>query len=407
MRLIRSLSVTAPLVLPMLALGALGTGCLVESVVGYSDLGSGGAGGSGSSGTGSASTGVIEIGVGGAGGSGSSGGSGGGTATTGVGGSGGSGSSGSSGGSGGSGGGTTTSGAGGAGGGAGPELLYSVGFEINPWAIAVDADTVYITDAQGPDGKVISVPKSGGPHTVLAAGLYLPSPLAVDATDVYFLTSDALLKVPVAGGVPSVVAPATNASYSAVALDDDNVYWTNYDAPGSAQQTPKAGGAVVTVDADEYAAGLVLADDKMCWASFGQNAIKCAPTAGGPAAVFAANQNAPRWGIAADSTHLYWMTEGDFPMQLWSGALDGSTPPAQIGESPTDASYATTMVVDSTYVYFVVPYCEIARIPIGGGPALSTIVDPAVGCPRFMTADADNLYYTSEIGVTKYPKSAL
>lgn len=297
--------------------------------------------------------------------------------------------------------------AGGGGNGGGPEVLLAVDFSHNPWAITVDADTIYYTEAQGPDGKVVRLPKAGGPPVILADGLNLPGHLTVDATDVYFMDPDHVLKVPIAGGPVTTLAPAYNESYSAVAVDDDQIYWTNYGFKGSAERMPKAGGAPFVVDVDSYPSALLLSGGSMYWASLELDVIKMAPTAGGPATVVASGQDAVRWGLAANADHLFWITEGTFPMALWSVPLDGSAPAAQIGVSPVQSSSPTSLVLDDSYVYFSAYLCKIVRIPLGGGAPLVTDVDKALGCPRYMVGDADNLYYTSEVGITKYPKSAL
>lgn len=310
-----------------------------------------------------------------------------------------------SGGSGGSGGGGAA--AGGAGGAPLPEVLFAAGPEFNTWGIALSSDAVYFTDGQGPDGKVGSVPKAGGTMTVLAAGLQSPSPITVDATDVYFMDSHKVMKVPKTGGAVTTVAPAYNETYSAVVVDDDQIYWTNYGFMGSTMRMPKAGGAAVTVAPDAYPAGMVVTGGTMYWSAMDADAIKSAPILGGPVTIVASGQNGPRWGIAANADHLFWVNEGTFPMQIWSAPLDGSGPPVQIGVSPVDGSGQTSLVADDVYVYFKAYLCKIVRIPVGGGAALVTDVDMALGCPRFMAGDVENLYYTSDAGITKYPKSAL
>lgn len=370
----------------MFLAGACLTGCILETEVGYN----GGAGGSGS-GAGAS---------GGTGGTGATGGAGGsvGTGTTGgVGGSGGAGAAGGAGGAG---------AAGGAGGGGdAPELLVAATLDMNPWGIAVDDTNVYFTDAFGINGKVSRVPKAGGPLTVLANGLELPGWLAVDATDVYVITYDHLTKVPIAGGVFTNVGPG-GGSYARVVVDADNVYWTDGTPFGAVRRMAKAGGGITHVDdGDTY--GLVLHGGTLYWSSFHGDAIMSAPAAGGPVSVFAAGQEAPRMGLITDGTDLYWMNEGTFPMQLWRGPLDGSSPPAQIGSPPSDAAWQATLAIDASYLYYPVPYCIIARVPLAGGPTETFTVDPALGCPRFMVGDADNLYYTSDAGITRYPKSAL
>jgi len=156
---------------------------------------------------------------------------------------------GNTGGSGGSGGSTssvTSSGSGGSS--AGTLIFDAAGKDLNPWGIAVDATHVYFTDAAGPSGKVLRVPLDGSPASELATGQALPSAITVDATDAYFMTSDAVMKVPVTGGPAIVVSGAKDSSFAGIVVDATNVYWTNYTNPGSTMFLPKAGGPATTVD---------------------------------------------------------------------------------------------------------------------------------------------------------------
>lgn len=378
----RSLTVSRGLAALLAA--ACMTGCILETEVGYTGSG-GGAGADG--GQGGAAT------VGGAGGSGA----------TGAGATGGSGGGGTTGGSGGTG---ATGGSGGGGAAGVPELLVAATFDMNPWGIAIDATNVYFTDAMGINGKVSRVPKAGGPLTVLASGLELPGAVAVDATDVYVLTFDHLLRVPIAGGVFTNIGTG-GAGYARIVLDNDTIYWTDGTLGGALRRMAKGGGGIMHIDDGHDTEGLVLHDGTLYWSSIESGAIKSAPSTGGTVSVFASGQDYPRMGLITDGADLYWMNEGTFPMQLWKGPLDGSAPPAQIGVAPSDSSWAVTFAVDSTYLYYPIPYCEIARMPLAGGPTEVFQVDPLLGCPRFIVGEADNLYYTSDAGVTRYPKSAL
>jgi hypothetical protein len=215
------------------------------------------------------------------------------------------------------------------------------------------------------------------------------------------------MRVPIAGG-PFTNIALGGAGYSTIILDDDTIYWTDDVNGGAVRRKAKAMDGTMHIDDGSDGQGLVLHGDTLYWSSFGGKAIKKAAADGsGAVSVFAAGQENPRLGLIADDTNLYWMNEGTFPMELWKGAIDGSTAPVQIGTPASEASWAVTFAIDATNLYYPAPDCALVKVPLAGGPEVLTTVDPAVGCPRFIIGDTDDIYYTSDAGITRYPKSAL
>jgi hypothetical protein len=299
----------------------------------------------------------------------------------------------------------TSSGSGGSS--AGTLIFDAAGKDLNPWGIAVDATDAYITDGAAPNGKVLRVPLDGSPATELATDQYLPSAIAVDATDAYFMTPDAVMKVPVTGGPAVVASAAKDASFAGIVVDATNVYWTNYSNGGSTMFLPKTGGPATTVDTGgAYPSGIVVQGGSIYWALFGSDEIKTAPLAGGAATVFASGQNAPRSGLAADSTYLYWITEGDFPNHLVKAPLAGG-PPVDVALSPSDASGPQSLLIDATHAYFIGASgfdCGLVKVELATGTVSNILLGGSIGCPMFLAADAANIYYTSRAGITKVAK---
>ncbi|MFT3770428.1 MAG: hypothetical protein QM820_33795 [Minicystis sp.] len=305
---------------------------------------------------------------------------------------------------------TAGSGGGGIGGAASgtATLIFAVGNSgLNPWGIAVDAANVYFTDAQGPNGRVMKVPLDGSPASALATMEDLPSAIAVDATDVYFIAANALRRVPIAGGPAASLAPANDAGYASIAIDAANVYWTNYASAGSTMLLPKAGGTPTVVDSgDEYPSGIALAGGSVYWAAMEAGAIKSAPIAGGAVTVVASGQSYPRSGLATDGAYVYWVTEGDLPNHLFKAPLAGG-PAVDVAAASSDTITPQSLVVDATHAYFLdtdIAACGLVKVELASG-AVSTIpLGGSVGCPMFLAADAANVYCTTNLGIARIVK---
>jgi len=298
-------------------------------------------------------------------------------------------------------------------------ILFNVGpGGFKPGGIAVDAQNVYFSDAQQSGGRIIRVPLDGSPAVALATDETLPSAVKIDGSDLYYLTKEHLKKVPVAGGAAVNVAP-TDASdfsgdYSSIDTDATHVYWTSYKPQGATMRIAKAGGTPETIHGgDGYGAGIVVKGGNVFWSvlfsfteapTFG---IRQAPVGGGAVSTFVAGEDfAPRLGIAADDTYLYWVAEIASPDKLYKAPLTGG-PPVLVGESPVASSYALpNLVIDATHAYYPQSPCSIAKVALADGTAEELTFDKTVGCPLYVAADADNIYYASNLGVTKVPKNA-
>ena len=130
--------------------------------------------------------------------------------------------------------------------------------------------------------QVLTMPLSGTTATVLttlvAPGDFLggSQPISVDATGVYVPANpgggaDAVLSIPLAGGAPTTVATFVSAfnGVPGIVSDGKNVYWAN-NFGFAVMRAPVTGGTVVTISCDV---------------------------------------EKPE-GIAQDTTHVYWTTEG-------------------------------------------------------------------------------------------------
>ncbi len=145
-----------------------------------------------------------------------------------------------------------------------------------PSHVAVNGTGVYwINSGTGNhDGAVqtCAISGCGGNPTTLASGLTEPWAIAVNATHVFWsdITEETVMECDVGGcgGTPTTFATQQSGVF-ALALDGVNVYWSTFD--------PSAGAYVVAK-----------------------------PMGGGPESVMATFISSVSYGIAADSTRVYW-----------------------------------------------------------------------------------------------------
>lgn len=173
----------------------------------------------------------------------------------------------------------------------------------------------------------------------------LPFAIAVSATDVYWteFMANAVMRVPLAGGVPTVIATAPHPS--ALAIDSTHVYWT---AQGLVSKAP-LGGAF-------------------------------------EASVYTGSMDSDTWGIAVDATSVY---AADIFTGLQKIPLGGGAP---VTLFTTLAPTSFNVVVDAASLYLAVD-SVIAKVPLGGGGAITLAAGQDE--PRAMALDADTIYWTN------------
>lgn len=177
-----------------------------------------------------------------------------------------------------------------------------------PQGIALDADTVYWSSAT----SVLKIPKSGGVLDAVALEETAPLAVAVDATAVYW------------GGVTGLVRSASKAAGSAttlanaqglvsgVAIDSTSVYFAEFNgAPGALMKVAAGGGAPTTLATDDYEPKWIAVDDEQVyWTNNTQ--IRRATLDGASSETLVDNEFYPT-ALAVDDAYVYWgdMSSGD------------------------------------------------------------------------------------------------
>jgi hypothetical protein len=180
--------------------------------------------------------------------------------------------------------------------------------------ITLDDTSVYWTTSSYVDpsnGSVMRVSKTGGTPVVVVPSQANPAEIAVDATSIYWVADQGLMKVDKAGGVPSALS--TTLEYSHLLVDDSDVY---FDANNLVRKVAKSGGPSTVVMNDAVATADLLAGDagSLYVVKDGNTIMKVSKA---DYSVTSLYQEADGdlngiLAIAVDDTKIYWTsTDGD------------------------------------------------------------------------------------------------
>jgi hypothetical protein len=225
--------------------------------------------------------------------------------------------------------------------------------------------------------------------------------LAVDADDVYWTDAQShgsVWRAPKTGGTATLVAqsPPTMSSSAGLAVDATTVYWANGD--GSAYSAPKAGGPVTTIVppvADGAPSGVAI-DDTFVYAL--KNDCVCRwPKGGGASKPIITAVTKGR--LAVDSKYVYWIENGE--IELFYKELGGGE-----GVLPTTPDAILAVTGDDSGFYGLDVKCNLIEFPVQTKPeTLPHVLAEAmneVNCGQLAT-DATHIYWSSAVSGTATP----
>jgi hypothetical protein len=178
-----------------------------------------------------------------------------------------------------------------------------------------------------------------------------------------------------------------------LAVDSTNVYWTAAGTENRVYSAPLGGGTpqqLATGQGDPRE--IVLDNGVLYWGNFGIGSGNTASVAhyslpGGPAAQLVQNRPRGVWGVAVDSTHVYWanQTAGTISRDT-IGTSTGAVELASLNQTPWD------LVVDNTHVYWTnYDGSSVRRVPKGGG-SQDTLAS-SLGRPLGLAKDGNTLFW--------------
>lgn len=171
----------------------------------------------------------------------------------------------------------------------------------------------------------MKVPLRGGTVTTLASDQSSPHDIAIDANNVYWTNSagGSVMKVSLAGGAPTTLASGQSDPYG-IAVDPASVYWTG---GGNVMKASTVGGTPFTLASGQGAGEIAVNATNIYGTVSGVNgAVIAVPLGGGTVATLASGQSTPI-GITVDSRSVYWTNFGTSA----SDAKDGTVMKVPLG----------------------------------------------------------------------------
>lgn len=270
----------------------------------------------------------------------------------------------------------------------------SYGFSV----LTVDHGYVYATRIGDPDtGAVLKIPAAGGaPSVVVSTPTFGTSyGLVVDGPNVYASASAGFVfTAPIGGASSASVLVSTPPDAWGIALDAQSIYWSTADDPGFIETAPRAGGVPTILATVTASPRKVLVDDtRVYWIGGGPgDTLSSVAKTGGPPTVLATSSVAGQ-DMVRVGDFIYWIT--------YAGTEIFRTP-ARGGPTTTFASgfgFTFALATDGQALYVGdFDGSVVQKVPIEGGPA---VVVAQVYHPYLLAVDDTSVYVASDLSLLR------
>ncbi len=278
--------------------------------------------------------------------------------------------------------------------------------------LALDEGNVYWIERGAGPGKhaIYRTAKSGGSSALVQGDITLLRDLATDGASVFWSAGGQVARVPVTGGLPTVVYTASGTASAGLTMDGTNAYFPYLSGGTSLFKAPLTGAApqaMVTLPASAMAniASLQAAGGHVYALDHFSGTVGRVPVAGGPwVTVGTAN-------VAGQMTHdaqrLYWTSQGmnGAGSSIQKLALTPNVSQETLLTVP-QGKYAFYITTDGVSVYFSLTTSTgtseaLYKMPVGGGA--STLI----ASTKFMhslAVDSTHVYWAEGTSIWRIAK---